>query len=162
MTIAIINDYVLNRRIKLMLTEEDFEPADTNWDVTDSILAELQPNGFFNGFTTWASLEPFHYRVMLARNIAKLFADVVPGHAVPMQSDTAISLTFLTCALVRCIEKRTGCHVELIRLVRLGPVELAVEFEAALAIEGPPTRPKPEPEPEPESPFTIVVNNVDR
>lgn len=133
MALAIINDYVVNRRLKLHLDQDDFAVADENWNVPDSLLVDLQHTKTFHGYNTWSSLEPQHYRFMIVTNIAKAF-DAIADDLEEAQV-TIRSLSFLICCMVRCLELRADCHVEMIRFSRVGAMDLAVEFEAALSME---------------------------
>lgn len=159
MTLAIINDYVLNRRLKLILDEDDFAIVDTNWSSPDELLAGLQHTETFKGRHCWADLEPFHYRIMIVQNIGKVLADVGVAEQLELTSIGMRSLSFLICALVRCLEHRAESHIEMIRLVRVGDIDMAVEYEAALSMET--NLPPSEPE-KAKGPFAIVVDNTDR
>ena len=133
MALAIINDYVTSRRMKLHLDPEDFKMVDDNWGSEDKLLIDLQKIDIFRNRTRWFDLEPMHYRLMIANNISRAFSEV-EGSLV--SSETIVkSLSFLICALIRCIELRADCHIEMIRLVRVDEIDLAVEFQASLAME---------------------------
>ena len=158
MSLVVINDYVLNRRIKFYLDHDDFEILDENWTDTDMLLVRLQMTETFNGRSRWCDLEPFHYRIMAVKNIIKVFEAVGVGSEIRMDSDSMKSLKFILCGMIRCLEKRADMHIELLRLVRVGHLDMAVEFEAALTMEITPPKKKVTKKGE----FSIVVDNTDK
>ncbi len=134
MTLAIINDYVVDRRMKLFFDDEDWDLLDDQWTIKDEILVDLQATSLFSGRTTWAELDPMHYRLLIASTMSKVFALLEEGKGD--KANAALeSMTFLISALVRCIQERGDCHVEMIRLVRVGEIDLVVEYEASLSME---------------------------
>lgn len=134
MALAIINDYVVNRRMKLYLDEDDFQFLEDNWNNQDELLLELQHTQMFSGVTRWCDLSPHHYKFMIATNIAKAFQQIKDEEMTEANA-VVRSLNFLICGLIRCIEARAECHIEMIRFARVGSLDVAVEFEAALAME---------------------------
>lgn len=134
MTVAIINDYVVDRRMKMFFDQEDFEILEEQWGVKDEILVDLQHTSLFFGRERWSELDPIHYRILIATTMAKTFALIEEGKEE--QANGALeSMTFLISGLVRCIEERGECHVEMIRLVRVGELDLVVEYQASLSME---------------------------
>lgn len=134
MTVAIINDYVVDRRMKLFFDQEDFDLLEEQWGVKDEILVDLQGTSLFAGRTTWAELDALHYRILIATTMAKTFALIEEGREDAANAALE-SMTFLITALVRCIEERGECHVEMLRLVRVGEIDLVVEYQASLSME---------------------------
>jgi hypothetical protein len=134
MALAIINDYVVSRRMKLFLDEDDFAILNDNWETENELLVDLQHTQAFSGKTRWCDLAPFHYKFMIATNIAKAFQQIKDDEVIEANA-VVRSLNFLICGLIRCIEERAECHIEMIRFARVGSMDVAVEFEAALAME---------------------------
>lgn len=134
MTLAIVNDYVVDRRLKLYFDQEDFDIVEEQWELEDELLMDLQGTVMFQGLTTWSALEPMHFKLLIATTMAKTFA-LIDEDKTEEANGAVESLSFLISALIRCIQERGNCHVEMIRLVRVGEIDLAVEYQAAIAME---------------------------
>jgi hypothetical protein len=156
LTLAIINDYVVDRRMKLFFDQDDYDMLEEQWDVKDEILVDLQSTSLFAGRMTWAALDPMHYRLLIATTMSKTFAFI--DEEKEAEANAAVeSLTFLVSALIRCIEDRGDCHVEMIRLVRVGDLDLVVEYQASLSMEE--DLPKARVHAKPAKGIQVVVDN---
>ena len=152
--LVLINDYVVNRRVKFTLDPEDFEIIDLVWDTPHQLLLDLQQNDFFRGRTTWAELDPFHFKAMLIKKLAHI-ADQ-ETEVLDLESPPVKGLLFLLCGLTRSIEKRSESHLEMVRLVRVGPSDVSIEYQGVMSMEAPfKSKPKPEG-------LSIVIDNTDK
>lgn len=133
MTTVIVNDYVLNRRVNIVLDANDFAIADRLLasPEPDELLLELQHLDTFKGRTRVADLEPWHLRVMVTMNLAK----VPPGESFDLGDPIVRSLLFLIATLIRCLERRADGHIEMLKLNRVGEHDLTIEFSGLLSME---------------------------
>jgi hypothetical protein len=160
MSSVIINDYVENKRIKLFFLPDDFAMIDERWGDEDPVLQSLQTFDFFLGRSRWRDLEPAHFRLLVAKNLQNA-AFLAEEDRLDDDNPVVSSLNFLICAFIRCIENTIDGHVELIRLNRVGDLEVAVEFTAALRMEAATIKPQPPLPPKKDTdPFSIVVDNT--
>ncbi len=156
MVSVVINDYVVNKRVKLFFLPHDFELIQSKWEDTDATLERLQRIEFFKGRTRWCDLRPAHLRLMVAKNLLSA-SFLAEEDRVDDENPIVSSLNFLICTLVYCIEKTGDCHVESLKINRIGEMEVAVEYQAALEMEAPMKAPAPKPK---KDPFTVVVDNT--
>jgi hypothetical protein len=130
-TTVVINDFTNNRRTVTILDNRQYDLVAQAWGNEDSILVDMQRNAFFAGRTRWCDLNPTHFRLMVAHNMtlaAKLPDD---EHADP-KHPVIKSLNFLMCGLVLCLQYRTECLIELLRIARMSETEITYDFSASL------------------------------
>ena len=156
MASILINDFVTNKRVKLFFLPDDFELVDEQWDREDRLLVHLQSMEFFKGRTRWGDLETPHFRLLIAKNLQHA-ATLTEEERMNDEHPVVSSLNFLICALMRSIEKRNDCHVELMRINRISDLDIAIEFTGALSMEvvSPPSSPQKKIDP-----FSVVVDNT--
>jgi hypothetical protein len=159
MTGIIINDYVVNKRVKLFFLPDDYELVDAQWERSDRILQNLQHLEFFKGRERWCDLSPAHYRLMIAKNLESA-SFLAEEDRLDDENPVVASLNFLICALVRCIEHSSDCHIESLRINRLGEIDITVEFTAGLSVETSLRSPKGVPPPPKSDPFSVIVDNT--
>jgi hypothetical protein len=154
MTTVIINDYVIDRRVNIMLDANDFEIAERVLAVPepDELLMQLQHLETFQGRTHLSHLEPFHYRVMITMNLKKVAA--IRGVSIDLADPAVKSLVFLVACLILCLEKRADSHIELLKLNRVGELDVTVEFSALMSIEDKTPKKKKK------GGITVVVDNT--
>ena len=130
-TTVVINDFTNNRRTVIILDNRQFDLVAQAWGNEDSILVDMQRNNFFAGRTRWCDLNPTHFRLMVAHNMTMLAR--LPGdeHEDPKHPVNR-SLNFLMTGLVVCLQHRTECLIELLRIARMSETEITYEFSASL------------------------------
>ena len=155
MTSVIINDYVVNKRVKLFFLPDDFDMIDEQWKEPDQVLVNLQHLDFFKGRERWCDLEPAHFRLLVAKNLQNA-SFLAEEDRIDDDNPIVSSLNFLICALIRCLERLSDSHLEMMKLNRVGELEVSIEFNAALRMEAPskPARKGGF------DPFSIIVDNT--
>jgi hypothetical protein len=134
MTYVIINDFIDNKRTKLLYLDEDFDLPAQVWDKSDQLLQDLQYLETFSGRLRWRDLDPIHYRDMIAKNL-QYVATMPDDERLDEEHPVVSSLNFLICALIYCLEKRTDSHLEWMKINRVGDVEVSIEFHAEMQLE---------------------------
>jgi hypothetical protein len=137
MVSVITNDYVSNKRVQMFFEPEDFVLVDTNWEMSDRLLSELQALPVFRGRTRWCDLEPAHYRILVSRNLQSV-AELNDLERLDTRNPNVASLNFLLCAMIRCIEHRSDAHIEMMKIVRVVDGPVVVEYAAVLRLESRP------------------------
>jgi len=149
---VIIYDFTIERQTFLVFTDAEFEIVMEMWNRPDRILADLQSHALFAGRTTWAHLDPMHFRLLLMRNLT-LSAALTPEQQADEDNATTRSLHFLLCALIHCIESRSDSSIELLRINRMGETEVTYNYDASinLAVDYPK---------QPRSTLRVIVDNT--
>jgi len=130
-TTVIVNDFTNNRRSIIILNREHFDKIAEVWHDEDTILIDMQENDFFAGKTHWFELNPTHFRLMVARNLT-MAAELPEVERYDSKNDVIRSLHFLLAALIYCLQQRSECLVELMRIARLSEYEVTYDFSASL------------------------------
>lgn len=154
---VIINDYVTSKRVKLIFLAEDYEIVNDRWESKPEILGNLQEHEFFEGCFRWCDLSSAHFRVLIANHLDSV-SYLAEEDRVDDENPLVSSLNFLICALVRCIEIAADCHIEFLKLNRVGEHEVAVEFYAAMQMEIVPRRKRKKKKTD--DPFAVVIDNT--
>lgn len=131
-TQVIVNDFPSGRRMIILLDPEEFMRVDANWEDTDRILQEVQHIPFFTGKTRWCDLDPGHFRLMIASNLAKIAE--APDEEKTEDNMLISGLHFLLASLVACLQKRAECHIELLRVNRIADGEVTFDFSGCLTM----------------------------
>lgn len=147
---VIINDYQIDRRTVLLLEEEDFSRVSENWENEDRILIEMQENPFFEGRTRWCDINPTHWRLMVATNLARI-SNLSDAQRVDATHPVVMSLNFLIGGLIFCLQHRTESQIELMHINRINDSEVVYDYHACLnmAIDLP----------KPKSGLRVVIDN---
>ncbi len=156
MTLVLINDHVANKRVKLFYTDEDFAITDGEWNNSDQLLADLQHHQFFAGKLLWSDLDPFHFRLMITKSL-QACSKMTDAERMDDEDPSIRSLNFLVCGLIRCIEGKSDSHIEVMRIHRVGDIDVSFEYEAIQTLEPPSTIKMP---PRKKDGFSVVVDNT--
>ena len=140
-TTVIVNDFTNNRRTLTILDNEHFSKIAEIWENEDQILIEMQENDFFAGRRRWCDLNPTHFRLMVARNLTIAASMTFEEHNDP-KHPVIRSLHLLMAALVFCLQRRSECLVELVRIARISESEVSYDFAASLNMAIDPQKPK--------------------
>ena len=131
LTTVIVNDFTNNRRTQTILTQDHFDKMAAVWENEDAILIDMQDNDFFAGRRRWCDLNPTHFRLMISRNLT--IAATMPNDQRDDHNHPVIrSLHLLMAAMVICLQQRSECLVELMRIARMSEVEVTFDFSASL------------------------------
>lgn len=130
-TACIINDFIQNRRMFLLFSEAEFQRIDAVWNNSDRLLADLQSNELFQGRTRWCDLEPFHFGCIIMKNLTYA-AELKLDEQNDERNSVVRSLHFLLMALVRAIECKAHCSVEILHVNRIAETEVAFNYSAAI------------------------------
>ena len=148
MTSVIIHDYENARRTRIVFDDADFLEIKNHWFETDRILIDLQKVLYFKGRLCWNDLGPNHFRIMIEQNLAKV-GSVLDQDVVDGIDPVVVSLNFLICALIHCMQTKCESIIDLVRITRINATETAFEFTSTLNF---PVAPK-------NSNFRVVVDN---
>lgn len=151
MTLVLINDYVMDKRIKLFFSHEDFAITDGEWESKDALLRDLQRHSVFEGRERWCDLEPFHYRLMITKSL-EVTANMSDAERLGQDDLRLRSLNFLICCLIRCVEQKADSHIELLKIHRVEDLEVSFEYSAVMSMEMPRSKPK--------KGFSVIVDNT--
>lgn len=154
MTLVIINDYLKNRRMRLFYDKADFVLVDGVWENRDRLLVELQDTDAFRGRERWCDLAPYHFRMMVTKNLAQVAA-LGDGDTLDLDNPIVQSLNFLICGLIRCLEKASESQIETMKLVRVGDLDVSVEYQSVMLMDS-----KPAPRRKRGKDISVVVDNT--
>jgi hypothetical protein len=130
-SVVIVNDFVTDRRTVTMLDGSHFERMEAVWEHEDQILIDMQGNDFFAGRRRWCDLNPTHYRLMVTRNLT-IAAGITDAERTDPNHPVIRSLHLLMAGLVICLQRRSECLIELMRIARIGENEVSFDFAASL------------------------------
>lgn len=131
MTLVVLLDHEDGHRAEITLGQDDHEELDAVWTKPDRLLVELQSNEFFAGRSRWCDLDPWHYTQLIERNMAKLTALSLLDRGDP-RNPVVHSMTGLLTGLVRCLEERCQCIVELLRVTRVHATAVTFDYTATM------------------------------
>jgi hypothetical protein len=153
-TSCIIDDYVNRKRSSLLFMEQNFTGVLASWNTADPILADLQSIDLFAGRTTWAHLDPSHFRILITNTLNNRDKTLQPSEHFSESQPLVANLYFLIMGLIFSIQGRTGAAVDSIRLMRLSELEVTVGFDLTMMME---TKKKAEP---PKHGLQVIVDNT--
>jgi hypothetical protein len=128
---VVVNDFASDRQFTLIFNDTDFTRANEFWDQEDKLLNDLQSEPYFKGKLKWSDLDPTHFQLMLLRVLTKV-NKLQPDERGDLDHPVMMGLTFLLTSLIKCLEMRTGCQVELLKLQRLSDTDILYDFAASL------------------------------
>lgn len=131
MTLVILQDHTDDYRTEITIGEEDRAHFDSYWSETDKVLVGLQNNEFFAGRNRWCDLDPWHFMVLIERNMAMIVA-LSPTDRADLSHRVMRSMIGLVCGLIRCIEDRCQCLVDLLRIIRIANGAATYDYAASM------------------------------
>jgi hypothetical protein len=133
MTQVIISDYVVERRMVLMLDASDFKSHAKRWDEPDSLLVAFKDHPFFGGCERWSDLNIPHFHALII-NMLKICADHHDMDVVKPNHPTVQRLSFLICSLINLLQQSTGSIIDLLRVNRVGRDDVLYDYSARLDV----------------------------
>lgn len=130
----VISDYLIERRMVYLLDDDDFSHYQSHINDTDALLLLFRDHAFFAGCTRWCELKLEHLHVLII-NMLKISAKHSNAEVANKKHATIVRLSFLFCALVRRIEDATGSSIDLLRVARIGPEDVAYDYCARLDVQ---------------------------
>jgi hypothetical protein len=133
MTQVIISDYIVQRRMVLILDADDFAAHAKRWHQTDALLSAFKDHPFFGGCEQWSDLKVTHFHALII-NMLKIWSsqpdmdEVKPSHA------TVQRLNFLICSLINLLQQSTGSIIDLLRINRVGRDDVLYDYCARLDV----------------------------
>jgi hypothetical protein len=138
---VIISDYIVERRITLLLDASDFNLQAEHWGEADPVLMAFRNHPFFEGCTTWSDLNTTHFHALII-NVLKICANNATTETSTSRSNPMIlRLSFLLCSLISLIQSRSGCIIDLLRVNRVGRDDVFYDYNARLDITITPPKP---------------------
>lgn len=135
MAFLAINDFINGRRLEVFITSENREGVDLVWknqdDVLIDLLIDLQDTEYFNGLTRWCELTPMHFKRMIDQNLLYM----TEKNEIDLDDIYGQTLIFLVTGLIRCLEERGDCTIELVRIDRVIKDEIVISFSALMAFD---------------------------
>lgn len=131
---VVINDYVNKKRVKLLFLPGDFDVVREQWYEISPTLSRLQSLELFEGRTRWCELTPTHFRLLVAKGLLSA-SFLEEEERLNDDNPVVSSLNFMICMMIFCIEEQGECQIELLRINRVGEMDLAVEYTAAMQME---------------------------
>lgn len=155
-TSCIIDDYVKRKRASILFTEGNFDAVVKQWDGEAQMLLNVQGIEFFKDRTTWASLDPVHFRLLIT-NTFNNRDKVVPIEKHFDDTEPLIgTLYFLLMGLIYSLQLRTGAAVDTIRVMRVSELDVTFEFTLTMMPEEKKHRAPPK------HGLQVIVDNTDK
>ncbi len=130
-SVVILRDHVAGSTRSLIYDGAAKEAQLRRFHEKDPLLAKLQSQPVFQGKLTYASLDPYHYRVLIALHLSLI--DDLPKHERLDNTNPSVrSLDFLFVALLLCLEMRTQGNVEMLSIDRVSETKLVYKLSANL------------------------------
>jgi len=133
-TTVLLSDYVTNKHYHLVFTTAEFKCIEDNWHKKDKLLVELSDTTVFRNRTRWCDLEPFHYQVLIIKNITKL-DNLTDAEQMDESNEVVKSLHFLISGMIKVLEKYTQTSVELLRIDRISDSNVNFIHQGSISIQ---------------------------
>lgn len=130
-SVVILRDHVSGSTRTLIYDGEAKEAQLRRFHEKDPLLVKLQAQPVFAGKLTYASLDPYHYRVLIALHLT-LIDDLSRSEKLDATNPSVRSLDFLFVALLLCLEMRTQGNVEMLTIDRINETKLVYKLTANL------------------------------
>lgn len=131
MSVVLIIDHHDGHRMEMSIGPDDHLRIDPVWDEKDKLLVGLQTNSFFHGRTRWCDLDPWHYTILIEKNLS-MVADLSVSERHNPLNLIMISLSDLLACMIRCIEARGQCTIDLLRIIRIPNTGLTYDYTASM------------------------------
>jgi hypothetical protein len=155
-TSCIIIDHTDESRQALFFKQVDFDPMINAWDKDDSLLLELAKEiDFFEGRTSWGSLDPLHWQFIVASNI-RAVTDLPKKEQEDPTNELVLSLHMMIMGFILCMEERCSyASIEGLKITRLAELDCTFDFNVSMAnVRVVEEKPKPT--------FSVIVDNTDK
>lgn len=130
---VVISDYVIERRMTLLLDAGDFNVQADRWEEADALLTAFRDHPFFEGCTRWADLSISHFHALIV-NMLKICADHRETEAANRLHPMILRLSFLLCSMINLMQQRTGSVIDLLRVNRVGSDDVLYDYSARLEL----------------------------
>jgi hypothetical protein len=157
-TSCYITDYTTNDKTALFFKDVDFATVDNHWDKEDALLLDLSDTiELFKGCTTWSSLSPLHWQILIATNLREVTRLSI-AEQQDMANATVFSLHCMIMGLITCLEVRCGyVNIDTIKIVRVADLDCHYDINMNMA-----TLRAPDEEEKPKPAFSVIVDNTDK
>lgn len=133
-TTVLLSDFVNNKHFHLVFTAHEFMAIEQNWTNEDKLLVELSTTTAFRNRTRWCDLNPFHYQILVTKNISKL-DELSDSEQMDENNEVVKSLHFLITGLIKSLEAGTNSNVELLRIDRVSDVNVNFSYHGSQCIQ---------------------------
>jgi hypothetical protein len=130
---VIISDYLIERRMSYLLDANDFAMQIDRGDHGDTLLSIFQGHPFFDGCSKWSDLDIMHFHALIV-NMLKISAEHSDKEVADKNHPTVLRLTFFFCSMISLLQSRTGSIIDLLRVNRVGQVDVLYDYSARLDI----------------------------
>ena len=139
-TLVIINDFEIGRRMLYVLEDSDFENRQKVWPNTDDVLRNIQKNELFNGRLRWCELDIKHFHVMIV-NMLKIMGSLDDMARGDKTNPLVVRFTFLLCGLVHLLQDKSESIIEMMKINRITSNDVVYDYSATLDVKIIPSSP---------------------
>ena len=111
----IVENFISGMHATTSFTDADFKTVEKNWERSDTLLKQINEQGYFDGRSTWSELLPEHWYFLATQNLEKVLVLDRKKQLDP-RNKTVESFHFLIMGTVKCIEEQTNQNIDLIRI----------------------------------------------
>lgn len=157
-----IKDFVTNETYQIVLNGEDFDELDDVWEEDNDDLIKYGKNELFYGRTSYSSLMPLHFQILISSHIENLTGiDLDDREKALFDDDDEFykKLKLLLMGFIRSIINYTTSYIDLVNLEILSDHKINFSVNMAMSIETM-KREDVQPKPIQKGNLKIVVDNT--